>query len=90
MNVVLNGFWGYQTVEATQEEEVTSVYGRLCKLADELKAYGAPQRFVNEVNALCDEVDSIDNQIHKVKKDAHGIKRDVIQIALGEISKELY
>lgn len=87
---MFNGFWGYQTVETPQEEEVTSVYGRLCKLADELKAYGAPQRFVNEVNALADELDSIDNHIHQLKKECLNNPREYTQLKLGELSKELY
>ncbi len=87
---MFNGFWGYQTVEQPQEEEVTSVYGRLAKLADELKAYGAPNRFVNELNALCDEIDSIDNHIHELKKECLNNPREYTQVKLGELSKELY
>jgi hypothetical protein len=90
MNIMFHGFWGYKTVETPQEEEVNSVYGRLCKIADELKAYGAPQRFVNEINALADEVDTIDNHIHKAKKECLNTSKEQMQIILGEISKELY
>ncbi|PEZ47060.1 hypothetical protein CN367_11890 [Priestia megaterium] len=91
MNVqMFNNFWGFQAPEQPQEEEVTTVYGRLCKLADELKAYGAPQRFVNEVNALADEVDSIDNHIHQLKKECLSNPREYTQLKLGELSKELY
>jgi hypothetical protein len=85
-------FWSFQPQESPEEkEEVKSIYGRLERLAEELKAYGAPQRFVNEVNSLCDEIDNVDNHVNQLKKETaqkYGV--DLTSVKLGEISKELY
>lgn len=72
-------------------EEPKSLYERLCKLSDELKRYGAPTSFTNELNSLAEEVDEIDSAVLKEK--AHiidTIDRLTVAQQLGEISKRLY
>jgi hypothetical protein len=85
-------FWSFHPQESPEEQEVVnSVYGRLERLAEQLKAYGAPQRFVNEVNGLCDEIDNIDNHVNALKKEV--AQKDGVTLTavkLGEISKELF
>jgi hypothetical protein len=74
---------GRYAYEPEIKEEPKSVWERLGKVSDELKAYGVPAHFINELNDICDTLDSIDSEIIKLQK-----KLDSIE--LGELSKKLY
>jgi DNA repair ATPase RecN len=75
-----------------EPEKLTSVYDRLSALADELKAYGAPANFINEVNDLAEKIDTIDDKITKLQRsvDEYKTPRTQAIVDLGEISKELF
>jgi hypothetical protein len=87
IDVELNSTGGDYTNEFEFEEieEPKSIYDRLAKLSDELKAYGVPAKFINELNDICDKIDEIDREIVRLQE-----VTPTRWVELGELSKRLF
>lgn len=88
-----DGRYVYSNTEVDIEVEVekpTSLYDRLCELSKELDRYGAPAKFIQEVNDLAELADDIDSEIIKLKGECLSESREYTCSELGEISKKLF